>query len=304
MRGLTRKMIEDLANSPPDKFGVTHTELFYNEGEDKLYCVLDAPNEEAIWKHHESVGLKCEFVTEVRQVRTDRMVKTEKMRVLGEISSRVTHDLRNPLSIIRNSLDIISMKWKDDMDKDMATYVARMGRAVSTMNAIINDIVNYAKTRPLILGTHSFVSTLHSVLESVEVPRGVKITIPQEDISFEFDATKLELLFTNLITNSIHAIGNKEGIITIQVEEMVGDKVRIKMSDSGPGIPEELLPRIFEPLFTTKKHGTGLGLSSCKSVIEQHNGSISISNNPTTVTIILPRHHSSLSEISSASNSN
>ncbi|MDE1830103.1 MAG: DUF4242 domain-containing protein [Thaumarchaeota archaeon] len=297
MKDLTPDKLEKLANSPPDKFGVTHIELFYNKEEDRLYCILDAPNEEAIWKHHESAGLKCEFITEVQQIKTDKMIKSEKMIVLGEMSSRVSHDLRNPLSIIKNSLDLINMRYKDEMDKEMTDYVRRMDRAVSSINVMIGDIVNFAKTRPLMLENNSLLSTIHRVLDSVHTPDNIKIKIPQKDISFEFDLIKLEILFSNLITNAIHAIGEREGEISIKFDEIDHYNVQIQIADSGPGVPEELLPRIFEPLFTTKQYGTGLGLPSCKSIIEQHNGTISISNNPTTVTILLPKHQSVISAI-------
>lgn len=225
------------------------------------------------------------------------MVKTQKMQVLGEVSSRVSHDLRNPLNVIKNSIDIMNMRWKDEMNQEMTEYLTKMSRAIRSINSIIEDIVNFARTRSLILENNSLLSTINRAIELIYVPQNIEIRVPQKDISFEFDSTKLEVLFTNLITNSVHAIGDKNGEILIQFDEKDHDIVQMKVQDSGPGIPEGLLPRIFEPLFTTKQYGTGLGLPSCKDIIEQHNGTISISNSPTVVTIVMPKHHNPISEI-------
>lgn len=302
MKGLTPNILEKLANAPPDKFGVTHVELYYNKEEDRLYCIIDAPNEESVLKHHEASGLKCEFVTKVSQIKTDKMIKNEKMATLGEISSRVSHDLRNPASIIKNSIDIIKTKYGEVMDGDMSDYIARMDRAVSSINSMIDDIVNFVKTRPSILESNSLLSTIHRSLDSSHIPSNVKISTSQKDVLFEFDAIKLEILFSNLITNSIHAIGDVSGEISINFKEVDSDKVQIQIVDSGPGVPEELLPRIFEPLFTTKKYGTGLGLASCKSIVEQHCGTISISNKPTMVTLVFPKHQNVISKANPAIN--
>src|SRR5574337_1417304 len=297
MKYLTPDKLEKLGNLPADSYGVTHLELFHNKKEDKLYCILEAPNEEAIWKHHEKAGLKCEFITEVQQIKTDKMIITEKMQALGEISSRVSHDLRTPIGIIRNSIDLMNLRWKEEMDPEMSEYLAKMDRAISSITAIIDDIVNFAKTSPLILENNYLLPVIRNVMESMHIPDNIKIKTPQKDILFEFDATKLEILFNNLITNAIHAIGNKTGEITIKFDEINQDKIQISVQDSGPGIPEELLPRIFDPLFTTKQYGTGLGLPSCKNIIEQHHGTISVANNPTMVTMVIPRRQSRLSEI-------
>ena len=297
MKDFTSDKLEKLVNSPADKFGVTHLELFYNKKEDKMYCILEAPNEEAIWKHHEASGLKCEFITEIQQVKTDKLLKTEKMQILGEMSSRVSHDLRNPLNIIKNSVDIMNLKWKDSMDSEMKEYLAKIERGVANINSIMDDIINFAQTRPLKLENNSLLSAINRAVESVHIPENIEMKITQNDISFEFDLAKIEVLFINLITNSIHAIGGKTGEITIEFEEKDKNKIHVKIIDSGPGIPEDLLPRIFEPLFTTKQYGTGLGLPSCKNIVEQHGGTIDITNNPTTVTLVIPKHISSLTEM-------
>lgn len=296
---LTPEKLEKLANSPADKHGITHIEMFYNEKEDKLYCVLEGPNEESIWKHHEDAGIKCEFITEVKQIKTDMMIKTEKMQTLGEMSSRAFHDLRNPLSVIKNSVDIINIKWKDTMPSEMTGYLAKIDRATAFINSMIDDVVNYARTRPLMLERNSLLQVINRAVDSIHTPVTIRMRIPKEDVFFEFDSAKMEVLFTNLFTNAIHSIGERMGEISVNFEEKDDDKIIIKIQDSGPGVPKELLPRIFEPLFTTKQHGTGLGLPSCKDIVEKHHGTIDITNEPTTVTLVIPKHQDVFAKIGS-----
>jgi signal transduction histidine kinase len=106
------------------------------------------------------------------------------------------------------------------------------------------------------------------------------------------DKIKLESLMYNLIINSVQKL-NGNGTITIKADEDdILKKSKITISDDGDPIPEEFLFKIFEPLITTKQHGTGLGLASCKKIIDQHDGLISVSNNPVTFTIILPAKES------------
>ncbi len=98
----------------------------------------------------------------------------------------------------------------------------------------------------------------------------------------------MEVVFENILLNSIQVIEDKQGEIIIKNEEM-SDSVIITIQDSGKGLSDDDICEIFESLFTTKQEGTGLELSCVKSIIEQHDGTVSIKSCPTTVTIILPK---------------
>ncbi|MDE1769003.1 MAG: DUF4242 domain-containing protein [Thaumarchaeota archaeon] len=297
MRGISPTDLEKIVNSPKDNFGITHLEVFYNESEDKLYCVLDAPDEESVWKHHESFGLKCEFITSVKQIKTAKDLKEEKFQILGEFASQLSHDLRNPLSIIKNSVDMMSIKYKDKLNADIFENFAKMDRSVIRMNMLISDVLNYARTQSLILEKYSISEIIQASLEGIKIPDGIKLVIPEHDFSLKCDGTKLQVVFYNLITNAIQSIGeNNSGEIHILCMKK-DDIIQIDVQNSGPPIPDEVLPKIFEPLFTTKDHGTGLGLPSCKNIIEQHHGIIRVKNNPTTFTILLPKDVEKLSSI-------
>jgi len=122
----------------------------------------------------------------------------------------------------------------------------------------------------------------------MDIPKNIKINLPNGDVSIYGESSSLLIVFKNLILNSIQAIGNQEGNITIRFDEEP-KYIIIEVEDSGTGIDESKLSEIFEPLITTKQTGTGLGLVSCRNIIENHNGTITAKNNPTTFTIKLPK---------------
>jgi signal transduction histidine kinase len=123
--------------------------------------------------------------------------------------------------------------------------------------------------------------------DSLEIPNNISVSIPDSDIQIKCDARKLEIVFINLLLNSIQAIGKDKGKIECKIEQKDSTAI-VEIIDSGPGIPDDILLRIFEPLITSKQHGTGLGLSTCKNIIEQHGGTISAYNNPTRFVVLLP----------------
>ena len=290
MKDLSQEDLEKAVNLPKDGFGITHLEIFHNKNEDRLYCVLEAPNEEAIWKHHESFGLKCEFVTKIQQIKTEKNIKAEKLAILGELASDLSHDLRNPVSVIQNTVDLMNIKYQGKLNSDILEAFSRINRSVARMNMLITGVLDFARTRPLILEKYSLLDIICSSLDGIPVPSNIKIIMPQNDISLECDKVKLEVVFYNLITNAIQSIGEKTpGEISIKLTKKE-DEIQIDVQNSGHTIPEEFLSKIFEPLFTTKEHGTGLGLPSCKNIIGQHQGTISVRNNPVTFTILLPKN--------------
>jgi two-component system sensor histidine kinase HydH len=129
------------------------------------------------------------------------------------------------------------------------------------------------------------------VIRRLKIPNTVKVILPKQDIEIIADVVNIEIVFVNLIMNAIQAMNNS-GQITIW-SELGDDKVTIKVSDTGPGIPADIMPKIFEPLFTTKQTGTGLGLVSCKTIIEQHGGTIGVESKEgsgATFIITLPHH--------------
>jgi signal transduction histidine kinase len=129
--------------------------------------------------------------------------------------------------------------------------------------------------------------TIFSLIERISIPDDVEIIIDKFDMNIVCDPEKMEAVFINILMNSIQAMPNG-GTLTVKLRS-IDDFILIDFMDTGTGISEESIGKIFEPLFTTKQKGTGLGLASCKNIVEQHRGTISVKNNPTTFSIQLPK---------------
>jgi two-component system sensor histidine kinase HydH len=216
-------------------------------------------------------------------------IKNDKMRTVGEMSSRLAHDLQNPLAIIKNTLEILKLKQPKLDEKTKENY-ERIERAATKMSQLVRDVLDYVRTSNLLVERTSLTRLLKTVIADIEVPEDIKVILPAEEVSVYGDIKQLEIVFSNLLLNSIQAIKEK-GKIMVQASD-TDDMIVIDVIDNGQGIAKETLPRIFEPLFTTKQNGTGLGLASCKSIVESHGGTIecsSIVGKGTVFTIKLPK---------------
>ena len=230
-------------------------------------------------------------ITEVYEVRKKLdEEKTKRLSDIGELSSRMAHDLRNPLSVIKNTIDIIKIR-KLNLDEKTISQLARLERATIRISHQIDEVLDYVSPKPLQLDNKSISEILNSTMDRLVVPDKIIISLPQKDVTIPCDAEKMEAVFANLITNAIQAMSN-EGNIDIRILEQA-DHVIIEVGDTGPGISDDSLPKIFDPLFTTRQVGTGLGLVSCKSIIEKHGGTIDVKTargKGTTFIITLPKN--------------
>ncbi|MBT5200271.1 MAG: GHKL domain-containing protein [Thaumarchaeota archaeon] len=217
---------------------------------------------------------------------SEDLIKSERLSAIGELSARIAHDLKNPLNNLNLALEMLQVKHEKDFDKADFEKVKIMSSSISRMNHQINEVLNFVKSIPLNLSKQSFQKLMISTMAMVQKPVNIQIILPQNDVMINCD-NKIEYVFLNLINNSIDSIGLR-GKIEIKIEE--NDKnIMLDFIDSGKGIEEKIMTQIFNPLFTTKQKGTGLGLVTCKNIIEQHGGTISVKNNPTTFTIQLPK---------------
>lgn len=216
--------------------------------------------------------------------KTAELVKSERLATIGTMASRIAHDLKQPLTIMQTYADMLTPEIISKLDyKDKEKWF-RIQNSILDMNRIIEDVLDFARTTEIKKKKSSFLRILRLAINHVKSSYGVIINLPENDISVNCDARKIEGVLSNLLNNAVHALeGQGEIDVTISVDS---DFVIIKIKDSGPGIPKANLEKIFEPMFTTKK--TGLGLVICKSIVEQHGGFISVSNKPTTFTITLP----------------
>ena len=214
-----------------------------------------------------------------------KILKQEKLSSIGELASRLAHDIRNPLTVIKVTLDIIRSQNSSLSPEEIERF-DRIDAAMHRITHQIDNVLDFIKGKPLKFVKIPLNDIMDSVMNDISYTKDVKFEIISEDIEIECDFEAIKVVLINLIINAMHAINGKG---TIKISSKIRDnKAIIQIEDSGTGIPEEIMGKIFDPLFTTKQEGTGLGLASCKSLIEQHNGKISVENNPTRFIIELP----------------
>lgn len=224
----------------------------------------------------ELVSQKEQLQEEVK-LKTAELMKAEKLAIIGELSARIAHDLRNPLSVIKNTTGVLQHNLKETLDTQSQEQFRRLDRATYRMQHQLEDVLDYIRKSPLRKTRINTSTIIHDAIDRISIPNNIIINIPKNDAEIFCDPNRLEVVFVNLIMNAIQAIEGRPGSIDVIVEDDNNDArfVIIKIKDSGPGIPDELCPKIFDPLFTTRQIGTGLGLPSCKNIVEQHGGSIS-----------------------------
>lgn len=219
--------------------------------------------------------------------KTRELIKSEKMASVGQLSSRLVHDLRNPLTVVKSTVELLKLGNKK-MDQKTSEKFERIERAFKKISYQIEDVLDFVRQSELHLKRQSISEILETTISNMDIPSTIKIRNDERKVVINCDSRKMEAVFTNIITNAIQA-SNEKGEIKIKTLDD-GDFAIIKIEDSGPGITKSTMTNIFEPLFTTKETGTGLGLSICKSIIEQHGGSIEVSSPPTIFTIQLPKN--------------
>jgi len=223
-------------------------------------------------------------LTEIDKLR-DELIEKEGMALLGGFSARLAHDLRNPLAIIMTSLENIRMLYGGG--EVQVKQFEKIERSIERMTHQIDDVLNFVKESPLTFTETKTSKVILESLDSLVIPSRIKLILPENDVKLVCDKKQLVIALNNLVLNGIQAIVDS-GTIEITVEEN-NDEVVIQIKDSGEPIPKENLDRIFEPLFTTKQQGIGLGLVSVKSIIKAHGGTISVTSPPVIFTITLPK---------------
>ncbi len=225
-------------------------------------------------------------ISDLSRFQTD-LFRAERFSTIGEMSARLAHDMRNPLAIIKNTIEVVKLKHSSKIPHDLMGMFSAIDKASSRMVFQLDEVLNFVRTSPLECDEYSLSSIFHSSIDKIVVPDRIHINRPQNDVRLFCDKEKIEAVFTNLLMNAIQAMENS-GQITVRFFQN-NDTITFEVEDSGPGIQENVLDKIFEPLFTTKSYGTGLGLPTVKTIIQQHCGTIGVKNAPTVFSVSIPK---------------
>lgn len=219
-----------------------------------------------------------------------RQAKAERLAAVGELAAILAHDMKNPLGTIRNSMELLSMYG--GLSEPAGRELSRVNRSVRRISHQVEEVLNHARSVPLVLELAPLLPILRRSADVLELPAHITLEMPAAgcELAAECDPEKIEIVFMNLLVNAVQAIGSRAGRITVRARDD-GSHVVVEFENSGSHIPEEDMPLVFEPMFTTKMQGTGLGLTSCRNIVELHGGTISADSGEdlVTFTIRLPK---------------
>jgi signal transduction histidine kinase len=219
----------------------------------------------------------------------DNMME-ERINTIGELAAMIGHDLRNPLTGITSATYYLRKKYGALMDEKGQDMLEVIAKEIEYSNKIINDLLEYSKAIKLDLKETNPKSAVTAALSHIDFPKNVQlIDLTENTPTIKIDVDRMKRAFINLTKNAVDAMPDG-GKLTITSEKANG-KVKIAFADTGMGISEENLKKLFGPLFTTKAKGMGLGLAICKRVVEAHGGTISVESvvgKGTVFTIIIP----------------
>ncbi len=227
-----------------------------------------------------------------RQLREsqEKLLRAQRLAVIGELAGMVGHDLRNPLASMAGAIYYLKKRLGEKMDEKCLEMFELLERDIAYSNNIINDLLDYSREIQLTPSKTSPKALMRDALSTLNIPKNVKVLdLTEKTPEITVDAEKIRRVLVNIIKNAFEAMP-KGGTLTLKSRK-IGDKVEIAISDTGVGMSEETLKKLFQPLYTTKARGMGFGLSICKRFVEAHGGKISIKSQlgkGTTVTVMLP----------------
>ncbi|MGA1870341.1 MAG: ATP-binding protein [bacterium] len=211
--------------------------------------------------------------------RTAKLIRAERLATLGTFVSFVSHELRTPLSVIQNAVYYIRTKIKDPHPK-VEKYFKTIENQVDVAQKIIEDFLNFSKGKPLDLCAAHINQVIIKIVNLIKLPDTIHVIFNLQDglPEVEIDKDYIQQVLVNILNNAIQSMpGGGE----LRIASRKDDKyIIIEISDTGVGISKENLSRLFEPFFTMKQQGTGLGLVICKFLIEQLGGKIKVKSKP------------------------
>ncbi len=222
-----------------------------------------------------------------------KLIEEERLAALGKLTATVSHELRNPLATIRGCVFLVADSLKDAPPATKRA-LERAERNIQRCNGIIEELLEYVRSRPFTTTRTNVDAWLEEIVPEIVVPQGVTMVRDfRSGASAEIDGARLLRCIINLIANAVDAVSAwaPEGS---RVERRIrlssrrsGDRVEICVGNNGSEIPYEVQVRMFEPFFSTKSFGIGLGLPTVKQIIERHHGGVEFATGPETTTFTL-----------------
>jgi signal transduction histidine kinase len=264
---------------------VKFDELFISEREDEITSVMRAFNR--LMHRLNDANEKIRDLHQIQMEHADRLATT------GEMAAGIAHEIKNPIAGVLGALHIFDDETKADNERK--EIIAEMIAQLERVNYAINDLLSYARpVKPefteidiaeIIRRTIGLLSP-----QSKQLNVDIRTSLTENKILINADKKQVQQILWNISLNALQALDGKGFVDVLVIDGETNIKIEVK--DTGRGIPVEQLSCVFQPFFTTKHKGTGLGMTITKRIIEQHGGTISVEsivNKGTTVTITLPK---------------
>ena len=211
------------------------------------------------------------------------LLRKERLAAIGQVTATVGHELRNPLGSIRSALAVIGKLTRDE--NPMMKESLEIGdRGITRCDAVISDLLDFTRLRQLNLEPTAIGRWLRTVVEEHGLPEPVRLQLELEaGIEMPLDRERLRRVVVNVIDNACHAMDGKEPagdrapLLTVSTR-VNGGRLEITVRDTGHGMAPEVAAKAFEPLYSTKAFGVGLGLPMVKQIMEQHGGGVDITS--------------------------
>ena len=247
--------------------------------------------EQALQAYSENLEEMVETRTEALSEAQERLHRQEKLAILGQLAGGVAHELRNPLGVISNAIYYLQLVLTD-ADEDIIDYMNLIDIRIKEADKIISDLLNLSRTQPTERNEHPISGMIEHTLTRHPPPTGIMVTVELgADLPLAFvDPQQIWQVLTNLVTNAYQAMP-EGGALTFRAETEPG-WVHLLISDTGQGLVPEIQQKIFEPLFTTKTKGFGLGLAVSKNLVEVNGGRLEVTSQAgqgSTFIVTLPR---------------
>jgi signal transduction histidine kinase len=245
-----------------------------------------------------ALAIEYAMMYQFQEDKLKKLFHADKLATVGELAAGVAHEIRNPLTSIRSTVQYVQ-KGLSGTKRELVDGIIE---EVDRIDRIIHGLLSFSRTSELQMGDVNVKEILDQTLLLLEPElRRYDITVQRRcelpDLQIPADTSQLKQVFLNILLNSIQAMPNG-GTITITTDETIRQKsefVCVTISDTGPGIPEQDIARVFDPFYTTKETGTGLGLSISYGIVNKHGGEIELESTTegpttgTTVTVRLPK---------------
>jgi signal transduction histidine kinase len=237
----------------------------------------------------------------LQKERTRRMYRADRLATLGELAAGAAHEIRNPLTSIRSSIQFLKRRLKLKGDLEIADDLIS---EVDRINEIIEGMLSFAKPqepKKEAINLRILLNQSVQLVSNLALKKGIALSMKYHAHNEQIiaDQTQLKQVFLNVLMNALQSIDTEAGSVIIDVNEASGVQKStmetqtfiIEITDSGKGIDPESIDKIFDPFFTTKSEGTGLGLSISYGIVGRHGGEIELASEPgkgTKVKIKLP----------------